>query len=162
MLRITPSRLAAQHFLDGMRAGQLEALAETATEVIVPAGRRLISDGDYAGQFWLIESGSVALDVVMPGNGRVVVGRVGMGGLVGWSWLLPPYRWAFGAVCLTEVTAFQFDAVAVRALCAVDPALGAELARRLLPVVAGRLLATRSRLLVSPGDAEIHPGSSEI
>jgi hypothetical protein len=41
---------------------------------------------------------------------------------VGWSWLLPPYQWAFGAVCVTEVKAFQFNAQAVRELCAADPA----------------------------------------
>ena len=54
-----------------------------------------------------------------------------MGGLVGWSWLLPPYQWAFGAVCATEVKAFQFNAQAVRDRCAADPALKDELTRRL-------------------------------
>ena len=148
MLEVTAVRLGSQHFLDGLPAGQLDALAEAASEVIFPAGHRLFADGDYAGHFWLIELGSVVLDVLVPGNGRTVVGRVGLGGLVGWSWLLPPYRWAFGAVSATEVTAFQFDAAAVRQRCAADPSLAAELARRLLPVVAGRLYGTRSRLLI--------------
>jgi CRP/FNR family transcriptional regulator, cyclic AMP receptor protein len=62
---------------------------------------------------------------------------------VGWSWLLPPYRWAFGAVCATEVKAFQFNAHAVRGLCAADPVLRDELTSRLFQVVAGRLQDTR-------------------
>jgi len=148
MLPVTASRLATQHFLDGMPAGQLDALARTASEVVLPAGQRLFAEGGYAAKFWLIESGCVVLDVSVPGNGRTVVGRVGLGGLVGWSWLLPPYHWAFGAVCATEVRAFEFDATAVRECCAADPSLSDELTRRLLPVVAGRLQDTRSRLLV--------------
>ncbi len=76
-----------------------------------------------------------------------VIGTVGLGGILGWSWLLPPYRWAFGAVCVTEVRAIEFDAAAVRDRCAADPDLGYELTRRLLPVLAGRLRDTRARLI---------------
>src|SRR5580700_5406315 len=114
VMEVTASGLVTQRFLRGMQAGQLDVLAETASEVTFPAGQRIFADGDYADKFWLIESGYVALDVLVPGEGEVVIGRVGIGGLVGWSWLLPPYRWAFGAVCATEVKAFQFNAHAVR------------------------------------------------
>ena len=136
MLEVTASGLVTQRFLRGMPVRQLDALAETASEVMFPARHRIFADGDYADKFWLIQSGHVALDMLVPGEGPVVIGQVGMGGLVGWSWLLPPYRWAFGAVCVTEVKAFQFSAQAVRDLCAADPDLNDELASRLLPVVA--------------------------
>jgi CRP-like cAMP-binding protein len=115
-----------------------------------PARHRICADGDYAEKFWLIRSGYVALDVLVPGEGQEVIGRVGLGGLVGWSWFLPPYRWAFGAVCVTEVKAFQFDAQAVRDLCAADPELRDELTTRLFQVVAERLLDTRTRLISRP------------
>jgi hypothetical protein len=39
----------------------------------------------------------------------------------------------------------------VRACCAADPELGYELTRRLVEVVAGRLKATRIRLLAQYG-----------
>ena len=61
-----------------------------------------------------MQSGYVALDVLVPGEGQVVIGRVGLGGLVGWSWLLPPYHRASARYCATEVKAFQFNARAVR------------------------------------------------
>ena len=88
----------------------------------------------------------------MPGEGLAVIGRVGIGGLVGWSWLLPPYRWAFGAVCVTEVKAFEFNAQAVRDRCAADPALRDELTKRLFEVLAGRLQDTRTRLITRSHD----------
>jgi CRP/FNR family transcriptional regulator, cyclic AMP receptor protein len=98
-------------------------------------------------RFWLIECGYVALDVQVPGERPVVIGTVGIGGLLGWSWLLPPYQWAFGAVCVTEVRAFEFRAAAVRDRCAADPDLGYELTRRMFQVLAQRLQGTRATLI---------------
>jgi CRP-like cAMP-binding protein len=147
MIEVTASGLYTQRFLRGMETGQLETLAQAASEVMYPAGQRLFADGEYADKFWLIESGHVSLDLLVPGDGPVVVDHIGIGGIVGWSWLLPPYQWAFGAVCATEVRAYQFNAKTVRELCAADPALRAEVTARLFEVVARRLQDTRTRLI---------------
>jgi len=160
MMEVTASRLVTQPFLRGMPAGHVDALAKTASEVMFPARHRIFADGDYADKFWLIQSGYVALDVLVPGEGEVVIGRVGLGGLVGWSWLIPPYYWAFGAVCVTEVKAFQFDAAAVRARCAADPALRDEFTRRLFQVVTGRLQDTRTRLITRLHDTSPYATAS--
>jgi len=77
------------------------------------------------------------------------IDTIGMGELLGWSWLFPPYRWAFGAAAAGPVEAFEFDGRAVRACCESDPALGYELTRRLALVVAKRLQATRVRLITA-------------
>jgi CRP/FNR family transcriptional regulator, cyclic AMP receptor protein len=147
MMQVTASTLATQRFLRGMRPSQLGALAESASDVMFPARHRIFEDGGYADKFWLIQSGYVRLDVRVPGGGLNIVGTVGRGGLLGWSWLVPPYRWAFGAVCATEVKAFQFNAQGVRDSCAADPALRGEFNGRLFEVLAGRLRDTRARLI---------------
>ncbi|MGH3155612.1 MAG: cyclic nucleotide-binding domain-containing protein, partial [Streptosporangiaceae bacterium] len=134
-------------FLHGMRDDHLAVLALAAAEVTVPAGQRLFEDGGYAGRFWLIESGRVALDLNIPGEGPVVLEHVGMGELLGWSWLFPPYEWAFGAVAVTTVWAFEFDAAEVRARFTSDPVFGRDLTGRVARVLAHRLQATRVRLL---------------
>jgi len=146
-MEVTASVLAGQRFLHGMRADQLDALAATASEVMFPAGHRIFAEGGYTGSFWLIESGHVTLDVQVPGESPAVIETVGIGGILGWSWLLPPYQWAFGAVCVTEVKAIEFSAAAVRERCAADPVLGYELTRRLYQVLAERLQNTRARLI---------------
>jgi CRP/FNR family cyclic AMP-dependent transcriptional regulator len=147
MLEVTASGLVTQRFLRGMPDRHLDALADAGQEVMFPPRHRIFAEGDDADKFWVIESGYVVLDIMVPGEGLEVVGRVGIGGLLGWSWLIPPYQWAFGAVCVCEVRAFEFDARAVRASCAADPSLKDELTRRLLPVLAGRLRETRTRLV---------------
>ena len=152
MLQVTASGLVTQGFLCGMETGHLDVLATAASEVMFPARHRIFADGDCADKFWLIQSGYIALDALVPGVGRVVIDQVGIGGLVGWSWLVPPYQWVFGAVCVTEVKAFQFNAQTVRDLCAADPALGGELTGRVFQVVAGRLKDTRATLITRSYD----------
>ena len=157
MIEVSATALAPHPFLRGMSRDQLRVLADTACDVSFPARHRLFEDGGNAIRFWLIQSGHVALDLHIPGEGPAVIETIGMGELLGWSWMFPPYRWAFGAVTVTAVEAFEFDAVAVRELFATDPELGYELNQRIARVLAKRLQATRIRLIARSGhSAAVH------
>ncbi|MGH3418307.1 MAG: Crp/Fnr family transcriptional regulator [Streptosporangiaceae bacterium] len=149
MIEVTAAALAAHPFLRGMPRDHLAVLALAVSDVTFPAGHRFFADGGHATRFWLVQSGHAMVDVHVPGQGRVPVGTIGMGELIGWSWLFPPYEWAFGAVAASPVEAFEFDARAVREYCASDPALGYEVTRRLAQVVTKRLRSTRSRLIIA-------------
>ena len=151
MIEVNATALAAHPFLHGMSADQLGVLAEAARDVKFPARYRLFEDGGNATRFWLIQCGHVSLDLHVPDEGSVVIETIGMGELLGWSWLLPPYKWAFGAVTVTAVEAFEFDAPAVREFCAADPGLGYEFNQRVTRVLAKRLQATRIRLIARSG-----------
>jgi CRP/FNR family transcriptional regulator, cyclic AMP receptor protein len=149
MIEVTAEALAAHPFLHGMSRDHLAVLAECALDVTFPAKERLFEDGGSATRFWLVQSGHVILDLHVPGQGRMKIDTIGMGELLGWSWLFPPYRWAFGAVAASPVEAFEFDGRMVRACCASDPTLGYEVTQRLAHVVAKRLQATRVRLITA-------------
>jgi CRP/FNR family transcriptional regulator, cyclic AMP receptor protein len=157
MIEVNATALAAHPFLRGMSLDHLAVLAEAARDVSFPARHRLFEDGGSATRFWLIQSGHVSLDLHVPGQGPVVIETIGMGQLLGWSWLFPPYRWAFGAVTVTAVEAFEFDARAVRERCTADPELGFEFGQRVSRVLAQRLEATRIRLIARLGyTAAVH------
>jgi len=151
MIEVTAEALANHPFLHGMSRDHLAVLAEAATDVMFPARHRLCEDGHNATHFWLLQSGQVALDLDVPGQGRMKVETIGMGELLGWSWLFPPYKWAFGAMAVTAVEAFEFDAPAVRECCAANPELGYEINQRVARVLAKRLQATRIRLIARSG-----------
>jgi CRP/FNR family cyclic AMP-dependent transcriptional regulator len=153
MTEVTAPALATHPFLHGMSRDQLGVLAESARDVRFPARHRLFEDDGLASRFWLIRCGHVSLDLHIPGEGPVIIETIGMGELLGWSWLFPPYKWAFGAVAVTPVEAFEFDAAAVREHCAADPELGCELNQRITRVLANRLQATRIRLIARSGHA---------
>ena len=157
MIEVNAAALATHPFLHGMSCDQLSVLAEAARDVTFPARQRLFEDGGNATRFWLIQSGHVSLDLHVPGEGPVVIETIGMGELLGWSWLFPPYKWAFGAVAATAVEAFEFDAPTVRECCAADPGIGYELNQRVTRVLAKRLQVTRIRLLARSGyGAAVH------
>jgi CRP/FNR family transcriptional regulator, cyclic AMP receptor protein len=157
MTEVNAAALAAHPFLHGMSGDQLGFLAGAARDVKFPATHRLFEDGGNATRFWLIQSGHVTLDLHVPGEGPVVIDTIGMGDLLGWSWLFPPYKWAFGAVAATAVEAFEFDAPTVRELCAAYAGLGYEFSQRITWVLAQRLLATRIRLIARSGySAAVH------
>jgi CRP/FNR family transcriptional regulator, cyclic AMP receptor protein len=157
MIEVNAAALATHPFLHGMSRDQLSVLAEAARDVTFPARYRLFEDGGSANRFWLIRSGHVALDLHIPGEGPVVIETIGMGELLGWSWLFPPYKWAFGAMTATAVEAFEFDAPTVRERCAAHPELGYEFNQRITRVLARRLQATRIRLIARSGySAVVH------
>jgi CRP/FNR family transcriptional regulator, cyclic AMP receptor protein len=156
MIEVNATALAAHPFLHGMSHDQLAVLVASTRHVSFPARCRIFEDGSNATRFWLIQSGQVRLDLNVPGQGPAVIEAVGMGELLGWSWLFPPYKWAFGAVAVTAVEAFEFDAPAVRRCCEADPQLGYELNQRITRVLAKRLQATRIRLIAQAG----HPAAA--
>ena len=155
MIEVNAAALAAHPFLHGMSADHLGLLADAVRDVSFPAKYRLFEDGGNATRFWLIQAGHVSLDLHVPGEVPVVIESIGMGELLGWSWLFPPYKWAFGAVAATSVEAFEFDAPTVRELCAAYPELGYGLNQRVTRVLAKRLQATRIRLIARSG----HPAA---
>ena len=64
-----------------------------------------------------------------PGAGAVVIETLDAGDVLGWSWLFPPYRWHFDAVCSTQVHGDRLRRRCLRGKCDADHALGYELLR---------------------------------
>ena len=100
-----------------------------------------------ADRFWIVRTGTVALNLHVPGRRPAVIENLGHGELIGWSWHFPPYLWHLGAVATRPVRAWVFDAETVRVICAEDPEFGRAIAVWVGSVVAQRLHATRIRLL---------------
>ncbi|GHE56406.1 cyclic nucleotide-binding domain-containing protein [Streptomyces spiralis] len=124
-----------------------EWLMDLGREVFFDAGSRLFEEGRHADRFWIVRTGTVALDLHVPGRRPAVIESVGHGELLGWSWHFPPYVWQLGAEATSPVRAYEFDADAVRMLCAADPEFGRAVAVWVGKVVAHRLHSARVRLL---------------
>jgi CRP/FNR family cyclic AMP-dependent transcriptional regulator len=139
--------LAGHAFFRGLAPADLQLIAGCGSNVRVAAGEPLFHEGDPADRFYLIRHGRVALEIASPERGRVVIQTLGEGELVGWSWLVPPYRMSCDgrAVELTRATAF--DGACIRQKCEADPRLGYELLKRFAHVIGQRLQATRMQLL---------------
>lgn len=122
-------------------------LMELAREVNFAEGTRLFREGGRADRFWIVRSGTVTLDVHVPGRRAAVIESLGAGQLVGCSWLFKPYTWRLGAEAMTPVRTYEFDAARVRMLMDTDTAFGSALGHWVGQVLAHRLQAARVRLL---------------
>lgn len=139
--------LAGLRLLRPLTDEQRARVADCAREVTFAAEQRLFEEEQQATGCWLLRSGHVALDTHIVGRGTVVIQILGPGEVLGWSWLVPPHRWHFGAVALEPVTAIELDTFQLRALADTDPALGYPLALGLFEELLHRLQSTRARLL---------------
>ncbi|MFC8242757.1 cyclic nucleotide-binding domain-containing protein [Streptomyces chartreusis] len=137
----TPSMLRA------LPAEYRQRLMDVAREVSFPEGTRLFEEGDRADRFWIIRTGTVELDMRVPGRRPAVIESLRHNELVGWSWLFTPHVWHLGAEATTPVRAYEFDATTVRTMCREDPALGNAVAQWVGDVLARRLRSARTRLL---------------
>lgn len=118
-----------------------------AREVSFATDERIFSEGGKADRFWIIHTGTVTLDVRVPGRRAAVIESLGAGDLLGWSWLVPPRHWHMGAQAASPVRTYEFEAAAVRELCGKDPELDHALLTYVVGVIADRLRSARVRLL---------------
>ncbi|MEI5525645.1 cyclic nucleotide-binding domain-containing protein [Streptomyces brasiliscabiei] len=137
----TPSMLRA------LPAEHRQRLMRVAREVAFPQGARLFEEGSRADRFWIVRTGTVDLDMRVPGRRPAVIESLRHNELVGWSWLFTPHVWHLGAEATTPVRAYEFDATAVRLMCQEDPAMGRAVGLWVGEVLAHRLQAARTRLL---------------
>jgi CRP/FNR family cyclic AMP-dependent transcriptional regulator len=138
----------------GLSDDYLKLIAGCASNAGFEAGDRLFADGDPANVFYLVRHGIVALDTFVPNRGALTVETVGPGEIVGWSWLIPPYRWHFTGRAVEPVRAIQFDGACLRAKAEADAKLGHELTTRFAQMLVARLHATQFQLIDVYGEPD--------
>ena len=138
----------------GLSQSHVELLAGCADNIAVQSSEYLFREGEPADHFYLIRHGHVALQMAVPGRGSLVIETLAANDVLGWSWLVPPYRWHFDAEAMAATAAVRFDAACMRGKLNSDHDLGYELTTRFLPLVVDRLQATRLRLLDLYGDVD--------
>ncbi|HTS00946.1 MAG TPA: cyclic nucleotide-binding domain-containing protein [Thermoanaerobaculia bacterium] len=140
--------LLAEHpFLSGLTPPQIATVAGCARNERFEAGQFLFHEGEEANHFFIIRHGKVAVDVAAPPRGGITIQTVADGEILGWSWLVPPYRWRFSAQAKELTRTIALDARCLRQKCEEDHELGYELLKRFADVVGQRLDATRIQLL---------------
>ena len=137
-----------QHaFFHGMKPEHLAVLAAGAKAVQFKAGDVPFREGEPANQFYLIESGKVALEAHEPADGTALVQTLGAGDVLGWSWLFPPFMWHFQARAIEPTSAIVLSGAHLLVTAERNRDFGYELMKRVAQVVIRRLQATRKQLL---------------
>jgi CRP/FNR family cyclic AMP-dependent transcriptional regulator len=145
-MRTIPHLLHEHPFFAGLSDESIDMVAGCATNVRFQAGQYLFREGEQADTFYVLRHGRVAVEARTPTR-SIVIDTTDEGEVLGWSWLVPPYRWTFDARAVGDVRAVSFDGACLRGKCADDAELGYAFLQRVVPVMSADLHSARVRLL---------------
>lgn len=134
-------------FFAGLDQEFMDLLLGCASNVRIPKDSYIFKEGEPADTFYLIREGNIALEIFAPQRKPIVVQTVGIGEVLGWSWLLPPYHWKFNAHAIADTRAIALDGKCLRDKCEKNHDLGYEFMKRFSQIMVQRLEATRFQLL---------------
>jgi CRP-like cAMP-binding protein len=133
-------------FVQGMSAEHCATLASLAKQVSFKTGDIIFTEGDPKHEFFLLLSGSVALEMMVEGK-PLRVHLLNAGDELGWSAVIMGGGKRFQARALEPVEALSFDGYTLLEKCRSDNAFGYKIMHRLLGVVSERLQVARMQVL---------------
>ena len=142
---MSPNQSLRTHaFVSGLSEPQMDSLAAIAAGVTFAENEVILVDGQRSTSFYLVISGSVAVELSTP-RYVVCVQALGPGDVFGWSALLDHHDTLFQVRAREKTTALRIDGQRLKSKCRTDTALGTEILQRTLRVVAARVRATETR-----------------
>ena len=126
----------------GLTAEETERALAFGTRITIARGAELFRLGDPADRLFLIDRGRIRLTLPMEVRGRhedVLVEERSPGQTVGWSALIPPYRFTLTASTPLETEVIAFSRDALREHFAAFPSVGYAVAVNLASVIGQRL-----------------------
>ena len=139
--------LGTHRFFAGLDKKHIQTLAGCAANVRFKPGEYVFHQGEPASFFYLIRHGKIAMETYAPDRGRIVVQTHDEGQAVGWSWLVPPYRWQFDARAVEMTRAIALNGECLRGKFDLDHDLGYEILKKLVAVLADRLDGARLQVV---------------
>jgi CRP/FNR family transcriptional regulator, cyclic AMP receptor protein len=131
-----------QHpFLSDLNPEHMELITGCAANRTFDPDEYLAREGEEANSFYLVRSGTVAVELRTSSQNTVRVTTVSDGEILGWSWLVEPHRWRFDARAVTPVRAFALDGACLRRKTQTDHEFGYQLLRRFAALIQQRLEA---------------------
>lgn len=141
-------RIIAEHpFFDGLSKQSATFLASCAKRRPLKEDEVLFSYGGKADRFFVVLDGRVTVEVAAIQGPSLELQNLGAGDLLGWSWLIPPYKWNFQARAEEPAEVLEFDGAAVLHRCEDDPAFGYDLFKRFSGLMSERLAAAREKMM---------------
>lgn len=139
--------LSSHKFFSGLDQTYIKFLAGAASELKLKEGDALFKQGERADRFYLLRNGQISIQVPALMGPIMEIQTLGEDQILGWSWLIAPYRWSFLARAVSDSEVVEFDGSAILAHCEHDPKFGYELFKRFAALMSERLDAARQKMM---------------
>ncbi len=131
---ISMDRLREVEILQGLSEWELQSIAQFFSEENVAAGVPLCKESARADQLYILEQGSVSLSSQKLGPLEINA----PGKIVGWSFLVPPYRYTASAVTTAPCKLLVIKSPDFYYLIHREPKMGMKVMNNLAQVIASR------------------------
>ncbi|HET6934815.1 MAG TPA: cyclic nucleotide-binding domain-containing protein [Candidatus Angelobacter sp.] len=128
--------------LNGLTPAEMDQVLALGTRITVPSGTSPFRLGDPSDCLFLIERGQIRLTLPMKVRGQeqdVLIEEKSPGQTVGWSALIPPYRFILSATASLESELIALSREKVLAFIEASPAIGRKITFNLAVVIGRRL-----------------------
>jgi CRP-like cAMP-binding protein len=146
-MNVIARNLEKHAFLSELSAEMIAKIEPFATSKFVNAGDYVFRQGETANFLYLIQSGSIDIELFSAVGGPVVVQKLSAGQALGWSWMIPPYRWRFDARATEPSELIEINGSSLRSLMRRDHELGFTLFERIVRMLGERIESERLQLI---------------
>jgi signal transduction histidine kinase len=129
----------------------LDAVARLAIEQTHPEGTMIFSEDSSAENLFLLLDGKISLEkrVQLGSTGtprRAPLSTIGGGQTLGWSSLVPPYKYTSTGICLEDATVLAIPGEKLREFMLNQPSVGFAISQRLASIIRGRMTSATATL----------------
>jgi CRP/FNR family transcriptional regulator, cyclic AMP receptor protein len=139
--------LSKHAFFGGLSTETLSFLSNCCRRVDIAKGHVLFHQGETADKFFVLLSGNISIEMPAILGPSLVIQSLGQDQVLGWSWLISPYKWSFQAKAIEDADLLQFDGKAILAQCELDPKFGYELLKKFAELMSVRLDSARQKMM---------------
>lgn len=133
-----------QHpFFSALSEAEIESITQCSTLVNYDPREFILRYQKPADGFWVLLSGQVVLLNHLPGSRLRPIETISAPNILGWSWLLPPFKWHFDAKAQSPVEAIKVDGLVMRDQISTNSELAAKLYPNFMSILMDRLQAAR-------------------
>jgi CRP/FNR family transcriptional regulator, cyclic AMP receptor protein len=139
--------LTSNPVFKSLNDAEIKLLVGCAANAVFGPDQTIFSEGQEANTFYIVRHGRVIVEVFSPWQGPICIQTCTPGDVVGWSWLIPPFKWRFDAKATEQTRMITLDGRCLRSKCETDHSLGFKMMQIFTEIMAERLDATRLQLL---------------
>ena len=143
----TTEYLSAHEFFSGFSDDALKFLCECSSTLMIKKGQILFRQGENANKFYVVLNGHISIQIPAIMGPTLEIQTLSKGQVLGWSWLIPPYKWNFQTRAEEDSELLEFDGTDILARCEQEPKFGYELLKRFAALMSERLNSARQKMM---------------
>lgn len=147
--------LRSNLFFKGLEPQYIRILAGLATERDFDPAALIFQQDKPADYLFVVLDGQATIEIPALYGPPISIQSLSNGEVLGWSWLIPPYKWHFDARAVTKTKTLAIDGKRLREQCEQDSTLGYELMKRFAALMSERLQEARMQIMEVAAPPEI-------